>query len=94
MVDVLHHDPREFERWMSRLSPIDRTRIAKKVHLLMYAGANLTMPNVRRLGNGLCELRVDKFRLYFTIEVDTARLLSYGSKDTQQRDIARARKRQ
>lgn len=93
MVVISHHDFREYERWLARRSPIDRARILDKVLMLALVGPDLGLPNVRRLGGGLCELRIDKFRLYFVIESDTARLLAYGSKDTQQRDIARARRR-
>ncbi len=52
------------------------------------------MPHVRRLGDDLCELRADKHRLYFVVVDDTAKFLAYGEKDTQQRDINRARRRQ
>lgn len=93
MVDIIHHDPRDFERWMSRLARVDQRRILRKLHMLAHVGSALSMPSVRRLGGGLSELRVDKYRVYFTIEGDEAWILGHGTKDTQQRDIARARRR-
>jgi putative component of toxin-antitoxin plasmid stabilization module len=51
------------------------------------------MPLVRFLGAGLHELRVSKFRVYFVYGPETLHVLAQGEKDTQVRDIARARRR-
>lgn len=83
----------EYRRWFHRLSTIDQARVADKLNLLRDVGTDLTMPHVRRLGGGLCELRVDKHRLYFVVRDDTAVVLAFGDKDTQRRDIRKARGR-
>lgn len=92
-MEIEHRSSTEYVKWMRKLSQRDRARIADKLLLLAMTGTNLTMPHVRRLGNGLSELRVDKYRLYFEVVDDTASFLTYGEKDTQPRDIERARNR-
>lgn len=93
-MEIEHRSSAEYQKWMRKLSPRDGSRVADKLLLLSMTGTNLTMPHVRRLGEGLCELRVDKYRLYFVVDDDCASFLTYGEKDTQMRDIERARKRQ
>lgn len=51
------------------------------------------MPLVRRLDANLYEVRVNKYRLYFTVQGEVLWFLAYGDKATQQRDIERARGR-
>ena len=93
VVEIAHRDPGEYRKWARRLGDADLRRVANKLRLLAEAGGALTMPHVRRMGGDLCELRADKHRLYFVIVDDTATFLAYGEKDTQQRDISRARRR-
>ncbi len=69
---------------------IDR---AMMLQLLEQLGPELRMPAVRRIDFDLHELRSGKYRLYFTWSSDGPLFVAYGEKDTQQRDIARARRR-
>ena len=93
-MEIKHGDPDEYRKWLRRLPDRDIKRVADKIALLVYSGTALTMPHVRRLGDGVCELRVDKYRLYFVVVPnDTALFLTYGEKDTQTRDMQRARRR-
>lgn len=93
-MQIEHGNRDEYAKWMGRLSNPSAARVLAKLNLLALTGTNLQLPHVRRLGAGLCELRVDKYRLYFVVAGDTATFLAYGEKDTQQRDIQRARRRQ
>jgi putative addiction module killer protein len=95
-MDIAHHDDAEFVKWYRRLGPVEQAKLTWQLDLLMAVGTALGMPHVRDLGDGLRELRVRvgrQPRLYFQIEGTMARMLTYGRKDTQQRDIGRARGR-
>lgn len=61
--------------------------------MLEQHGVAIGMPMVRRLDIDLWELRVGKHRLYFSVEQNTALFHAYGDKDSQRRDIERARER-
>ena len=75
--------------------------IQRKIDQLVILGDEARLPLVRRLMPALYELRVDKYRLYFTfddLEVNQGvergiYMLTYGEKDTQTRDIQRASER-
>lgn len=83
----------EYDKWRSRLDESAQAVVTRRMELLVEHGIALGMPNVRRLVAGLYELRAGKYRLYFTVLGDTARFLTYGEKDTQTREIERARRR-
>jgi phage-related protein len=68
-------------------------KIARRLKLLWQLGRALEMPTVRRIDNGVSEIRSGKYRLYFTIIYDQAVFVAHGEKDTQQRDIERAQRR-
>lgn len=76
-LEVDFHDEREFERWPRRTG----------------GGAIVGMPTVRSIDRHLHEIRVGGWRVYFTQRAGSLVVLCGGSKDTQQRDIARARRR-
>jgi len=82
----------EFARWLSRLRD-DRARAIIARRIDRVAEGNLG--DVRSVGEGVSELRVDSgpgYRIYFTLRGETVIvLLCGGDKDSQDRDIARAR---
>jgi putative addiction module killer protein len=93
-LEVDFHDEREFERWLRRTGGGNPGRIAGKLALVAsHGGAQVGMPLVRVLGAGLHELRVDGWRVYFVQDPRTLTVLCAGTKDTQRRDIDRARRR-
>ena len=67
--------------------------MASKIDRLLEHGPTLGMPLVRRLGDDLFELRISKYRVYFKVGDGSIVVLACGEKDTQSRDIARARGR-
>lgn len=88
-----HHSAQEWTRWITRLAPVPRSRVLRSVERLLEHGPALGMPLIRGLGNDLLELRVGGHRLYFTVRGELVLFLTYGDKDSQARDIVRARKR-
>lgn len=56
-------------------------------------GVAVGMPLVRQLDTWLWELRIGKYRMYFSVEENVAQFYVYGDKDSQRRDIRLARKR-
>lgn len=93
-LEVVFHDEREFERWLRRTGGVNPGRIAGKVALVAtQGGAIVGTPTVRSIGNGLHEIRVGVWRVYFVRRDGSLVILCAGSKDTQHRDIARARRR-
>lgn len=95
-MEIDHHDEAEFVKWFRRLGAVEQAKVTWQLDLLMAVGASLSMPHVRDLGGGLRELRIrvgQQPRLYFQVDGDVARMITYGRKDTQDRDIARARGR-
>ena len=91
---IQHHSVREYERWFRRLDSRTKARVAAEVALLAECWP-LGMPRVRRLEAGLYELWLLSLglRIYFTVTDDMITLLTYGRKDTQQRDLDHARRR-
>lgn len=88
------HDERAFERWLASLAPERAGRVVEKlVYVAEHDGSRIGMPLVRGLGHGLHELRVAGLRRYFTERDGAITVLAAGRKDTQQLDIARARRR-
>jgi len=81
-----------FERWLGRLRD-NRARAVIARRIDRVAEGNLG--DVRSVGEGVSELRVDSgpgYRIYFTRRGDTlVVLLCAGDKDSQDRDIARAK---
>jgi putative addiction module killer protein len=95
-MEIEHRNEREFATWLRRLGAIERTKTAWELNHLIVLGMSVGMPHVRYLGDGLYELRVrmgQQPRLYFDAHGDAARMLTYGRKGTQERDIQRARGR-
>ncbi len=100
-MQVGHLDIGEFAKWSKRIDGRIRGLVARKIDYLAFLGTDASMPLVRGLGDGLFELRVDKYRLYFIYAIFSVDdrpergilFVAYGEKDTQQRDIDRARGR-
>ena len=92
-MEIQYRDRDEFVKWLRHLSPQNRARVGVKLTRLKEHGPGIGMPLVRRIDADLYERRVDKFRLYFTVGHDTAWFVVFGDKDSQQRDIARAKER-
>jgi len=100
-VRIGHLDITEFAKWSRRIDSATRALVDRKIDYLAFLGDDASMPLVRRLGGELHELRVGKYRLYFTFaqmdidgQIERGMLfVAYGEKDTQRRDIARARGR-
>ena len=88
------HNEREIEKWFRAIGRREGGRVAGKLALVAdLGGAAAGMPLVRLLGSRLYEIRVSKFRVYFVETDEILTVLAAGEKDTQQRDIARARGR-
>lgn len=82
----------EFARWLSRLrDSAARAVIARRIDRLASGNAG----DVRPVGEGVSELRIDVgpgYRVYFVRRGERLIvLLCGGDKDSQARDIARAR---
>lgn len=89
-------DISEVEKWLKKLPREQKTALVRRIALLELLGDKLGMPNVRSLGQGLFELREMSFgnRLYFYFSVSERRIVvivGAGDKDSQQRDILKAR---
>lgn len=92
-VDWQHYSSDEWTKWFRRIDVTMRGRIQRKIDRLLAHGPVLGMPLIRQLSADLYELRVDKYRLYFTVGENTIWFLAYGDKDSQRRDIQRAQER-
>ncbi|MBC7460143.1 MAG: type II toxin-antitoxin system RelE/ParE family toxin [Thermoleophilia bacterium] len=96
-MDIEFLDTAEYVKWMRGLGAAEQSKVASQLELLAARGEELRLPHVRWLGRGLFELRVvigQQPRLYFhRVGGDLVVMLTFGRKDTQQRDIARARRR-
>lgn len=94
-MEIDHRD--DFIRWAKRLGPEDAKRVARSLQRLGVLGLDLLGTSLlKKLTgvSGLYELRpTGDYRLYFTIENDTARFWTYGTHDTQARDIRLAQER-
>ena len=94
-MEIDHHD--DFTRWASRLGPEDAKRVARALQRLSVLGLDLLGTRLlKRIAdvNGLYGLRATgDHRLYFSIENDMAIFWSYGTHDTQVRDIRLAQER-
>ncbi|MDP2258873.1 MAG: type II toxin-antitoxin system RelE/ParE family toxin [Caulobacter sp.] len=82
----------EFARWLSRLrDSTARAVIARRIDRLASGNAG----DVRPVGEGVSELRIDVgpgYRVYFVRRGERLIvLLCGGDKDSQARDVARAR---
>lgn len=92
-MEVVITNTREWRRWMQRLAPAVRADVARKL-LAVAARWPVGMPLVRDLREGLFEVRcAGGIRIYLVHVDDELRILTAGRKDTQQRDIERARGR-
>ena len=95
-MEIEHHDEREFVKWYQRLGPVERMKVRDEINWLLDARGRLEMPHVRELPHGLRELRIrvgQQPRLYFQTIEQRIVMLTYGRKDTQQRDMQRAWRR-
>lgn len=94
VVRVEFHDEREFRKWLRAIGGEAAARVVTKLEVLRDSGGSaIGMPLVRRIDPDLHELRVSKHRVYFTEAPSAIRVLAVGEKDTQDRDIERARRR-
>ncbi len=89
MIEVVRTD--EFEMWLAKLKDLrGRARIIRRIDRL----ANGNPGDVRPIGKGLSELRLDVgpgYRVYYLQDADTlVLLLCGGDKSTQQKDIEEA----
>jgi putative addiction module killer protein len=88
------HDGSEYRKWLRSIGDDAAGRVAGKVEFVAsLGGIRVGLPLVRSLGHGLFELRVSIYRVYFTQTGPALLILTTGVKDTQVRDIARARRR-
>ena len=81
-----------FKRWIRDLR--DRAAVARINARLRHLSLG-SFGDVRAVGGGISETRVHHgpgYRLYFLRDGDTVVLLCGGDKDSQQRDIKRARR--
>ena len=80
-----------FQRWVARLDPIARDRVASALER-MEAG---NLSNAKSVGRGILEYRMDfgpGYRIYFGRDGDTLIiLLGGGTKSRQYRDIENAK---
>jgi putative addiction module killer protein len=81
----------EFDAWLARLADaIGKARIIVRIKRLAAGNSG----DVRPIGHGLSELRIDSgpgYRVYFARRGNTyVLLLAGGDKRSQKRDIARA----
>jgi putative addiction module killer protein len=97
VVEIDFYGESEFEKWLTRLASQDTVWILQVLAVLEDAARPLGMPHGRNLKSDLWELRPQSgrsgYRIYYQVDGDVARMLTQGRKDTQQRDIARARRR-
>jgi putative addiction module killer protein len=89
MVEVIRTD--DFDEWLTKLKDrAGRLRILKRIDRL----ANSNPGDVKSVGNGVLELRLDVgpgYRVYYAHDSDAlVLLLSGGDKSTQQNDIDKA----
>lgn len=83
----------EFADWLAGLREVQaRARIARRIYRL----ADGNPGDVKRVGEGVSELRIDLgpgYRVYFVRQGDVVIiLLCGGDKSSQSRDIAKARR--
>jgi putative addiction module killer protein len=96
LIELLDYlDPsgrRPLRRWLDRLDPVTRARVART--LVQLSLGNLS--EVKSVGGGVFERRLDfgpGYRLYFGRDGETLIiLLAGGTKSRQQRDIEAARR--
>jgi putative addiction module killer protein len=84
---------KEFDIWLSSIRDVvAKTHIVARVH----RAQNGNFGDVESIGNGLSEMRVhvgSGYRIYFARQGDVVYLLLLGgNKNTQPKDIARAKK--
>ena len=93
-MDVTFYGTGEFEKWVRSLDRVNSARVLGKLRFVAtLGGPALGMPLVRALGDRLYELQVDKYRISFTVAASSMLVLAAGEKDTQPRDLDRARRR-
>ena len=82
-----------FDRWLSRLR--DRRAVSRIVARLL-AAEDGHLGDVRPVGDGVSEMRIQYgpgYRIYFIMrDAELIVLLCGGDKDSQRRDIERAKK--
>jgi putative addiction module killer protein len=86
------NDKLPFDEWLEKLDTQTRQRIRLKLGRLSLGNFN----NCKSICPGLLELKIDSgpgYRVYFSlIDCDKILILFAGTKRTQQRDIAKAKK--
>lgn len=92
---VEFYDYAEFEQWFDKLHLHNQRRITILLDALEESSTPLIPPAGKNLRRGLHELRLHAgYRIYYGVERGVATVLTQGNKGSQERDIARARKRQ
>ena len=90
MVEVQSHE--EFDKWLTALRDLEARR---RINARVIRIRNGLFGDVKAVGDGLSEIRIDYgqgYRLYFTMRDRTVvLLLCGGDKNSQSRDIARAK---
>lgn len=84
------------ERWLDSLAEQELRSVTKEVRMLQLLGNELKMPHSKSLSGGLFELRERRygFRIYYGFHgKQIIILLAAGDKNTQNKDIKKARKR-
>jgi putative addiction module killer protein len=93
-MQIEFHDEREFERWLFGIGNERASRVSHAIRRAAELGGSWAgLPLVRYLGAGLYEVRRGGDRVYFQQSRHALTILTAGRKDTQDRDIARARRR-
>lgn len=84
------------ENWLDGLNNEQAKCVSKELKLLARCGSNLRLPHSKSLGQGLFELREQRygFRIYYGFMKNCViMLVAGGNKSTQERDIKIARLR-
>ena len=78
-----------FWEWHRELDRTSRYRVDRYVYRVCAGGS---LKNIKHLGDGVLEIKVDWLRVYFAYEGDGLLLLLGGGKGSQQADIVKAKR--
>lgn len=88
---IKYSDKKNFEKWFDSLPADVAGAVLEKLRRLESGQKNL----LKSLGDGLYELRIFQrpgYRIYGTFASSTFVIIGYGTKDSQKRDIRRAKR--
>ena len=78
-----------FTKWLKDQRNLQaRTKIAQRFRRIDLGG---NFGDYKSVGDGISELRIDAYRVYYTLRSKKMILLVGGVKDTQQADIKKAK---